>query len=71
MGEVATKTAFVNPFSQLNSCICECELTPLCRHHHRCKQAEGWWLEQPEPGVLVWHTPAGRTYTTTPTRYAA
>jgi hypothetical protein len=41
------------------------------RHHHRCKQAEGWWLEQPEPGVMVWHTPVGRTYTTTPTRYAA
>ncbi len=50
---------------------CECNLAPLCRHHHRCKQAEGWWLEQPEPGVLVWHTPAGRTYTTTPTQYAA
>ena len=50
---------------------CECNLAPLCRHHHRCKQAEGWWLEQPGPGVLVWHTPAGRTYTTTPTRYAA
>jgi len=50
---------------------CECNLAPLCRHHHRCKQAEGWWLEQPEPGVLVWHTPAGRTYTTTPTQYAS
>jgi hypothetical protein len=50
---------------------CECNLAPLCRHHHRCKQAEGWRLEQPEPGVLVWHTPAGRTYTTTPTHYAA
>ena len=49
---------------------CECNLAPLCRHHHRCKQAEGWRLEQPEPGVLVWHTPAGRTYTTTPTQYA-
>jgi len=23
------------------------------RHHHGCKQAEGWCLEQPEPGVLV------------------
>jgi len=42
---------------------------PLCRHHHRCKQAEGWWLEQPEPGVLVWRTPSGRTYTTTPAEY--
>jgi len=46
-----------------------CEGSPLCRHHHRCKQAEGWRLAQPEPGVLVWHTPAGRTYTTTPSVY--
>jgi hypothetical protein len=50
---------------------CECNLAPLCRHHHRCKQAEGWWLAQPQPGVLAWHTPAGRTYTTTPTQYAS
>ncbi len=49
---------------------CECNLAPLCRHHHRLKQADGWQLEQPQPGVLVWHTPAGRTYTTTPTQYA-
>src|SRR5712691_5411625 len=48
---------------------CPCNLAPLCRHHHRCKQAQGWWLEQPEPGVLKWQTPAGRTYTTTPTEY--
>jgi hypothetical protein len=50
---------------------CECNLAPLCRHHHRLKQADGWQLEQPQPGVLVWHTPAGRTYTTTPTHYAS
>jgi Domain of unknown function (DUF222) len=49
---------------------CECNLAPLCRHHHRCKQAEGWQLEQPQPGVLAWRTPSGRTYTTTPTKYA-
>ena len=48
---------------------CPCNLAPLCRHHHKCKQKDGWMLEQPEPGVLVWRTPAGRTYTTTPTRY--
>jgi hypothetical protein len=48
---------------------CQCDLAPLCRHHHRCKQAEGWQLEQPEPGVLVWRIPAGRTYATTPTSY--
>ena len=48
---------------------CLCNLAPLCRKHHRCKQAEGWRLEQPEPGVLVWQTPSGRTYTITPTEY--
>jgi hypothetical protein len=48
---------------------CECNLAPLCRHHHRAKQAEGWWLEQPEPGVLRWRTPSGRAYTTLPTVY--
>jgi Domain of unknown function (DUF222) len=50
---------------------CDCNLAPLCRHHHRCKQAQGWHLDQPEPGVLVWRTPTGRTYTTTPTVYPA
>jgi Domain of unknown function (DUF222) len=48
---------------------CECDLAPLCRHHHRCKQAEGWQLTQPEPGVLVWRTPSGRSYSTMPTVY--
>jgi len=48
---------------------CECGLAPLCRHHHRCKQAQGWQLTQPEPGVLVWRTPHRRTFTTTPTEY--
>jgi hypothetical protein len=48
---------------------CECNLHPLCRHHHQVKQAPGWHLEQPEPGVLVWTTPSGRTYTTTAEPY--
>ena len=50
---------------------CECDLAPLCRHHHRCKQAQGWQLEQPEPGVMIWRTPAGRVYITRPTQYPA
>jgi hypothetical protein len=50
---------------------CECDLAPLCRHHHRCKQSQGWKLEQTSPGVLVWRTPAGRTYATGPTQYPA
>ena len=49
---------------------CECGLGPLCRRHHRCKQAQGWTLEQPEPGVFVWITPARRRYTTSPETYA-
>ncbi len=56
------------PFDQ-GGRTCECNLAPLCRHHHRCKQSEGWQLEQPEPGVLVWRTPARRIYTTTPAEY--
>jgi hypothetical protein len=50
---------------------CECNLAPLCRRHHMIKQGQGWKLEQPEPGVLVWATPAGLTRTTTPTSYVA
>ena len=53
----------------LGGVTCECNISPLCRHHHRVKQAQGWWLSQPEPGVLKWKTPAGRTHTTTPTEY--
>lgn len=45
---------------------CECNLGPLCRHHHRCKQSGGWRLDQPSPGVMQWTTPAGRRYLTTP-----
>jgi hypothetical protein len=50
---------------------CECDLAPLCRHHHKCKQSDGWTLEQPEPGVLRWRTPSGRSYVTGPTAYLA
>jgi ribosomal protein L12E/L44/L45/RPP1/RPP2 len=48
---------------------CECNLYPLCRRHHRCKQDEGWHLRQPEPGRLIWTTPSGRTYATTTEPY--
>jgi hypothetical protein len=47
----------------------ECNLGPPCRRHHRVKQAPGWQLSQPEPGVMRWQTPSGRTYTTSPTVY--
>lgn len=50
---------------------CECNLAPLCRRHHRAKQAPGWHLEQPQPGILVWSLPHGRRYTTIPGTYPA
>jgi hypothetical protein len=48
---------------------CECNLYPLCRQHHRCKQAPGWHLSQPHPGQLTWTLPNGRTYTPLPEPY--
>ena len=47
----------------------ECNLGPKCRRHHRAKQAPGWHVEQPEPGISRWTLPSGRTHTTTPTIY--
>jgi hypothetical protein len=35
------------------------KLIPLCRRHHQAKQAHGWRLDQPRPGVLTWTTPPG------------
>ena len=48
---------------------CECNLGPLCRRHHRCKQSRGWALEQPSPGIMIWTTPSGRQYSTVTTSY--
>jgi hypothetical protein len=48
---------------------CECNLSPLCARHHHAKHAPGWQLQQPEPGVMRWTLPSGRSYTTRPTRY--
>jgi hypothetical protein len=48
---------------------CECNLGPPCTRHHHAKHAPGWKLEQPEPGIMRWTPPSGRSYTTTPTRY--
>jgi hypothetical protein len=49
---------------------CECNLACLCRRHHQAKQAQGWWLDQPEPGVLIWRLPHGRSYRVDPRRHS-
>lgn len=43
---------------------CLCNLAPLCRWHHRAKQAPGWHLSQDQPGVMTWRLPSGRIYAT-------
>ncbi len=53
----------------LGGATCRCNLAPLCRRHHQAKQAEGWRLDQPEPGILVWTLPHGRRYRVEPPAY--
>ena len=48
---------------------CLCNGGPKCRHDHRLKQHPRWKVNQLPDGTFRWTTPAGRTYTTEPTRY--
>jgi hypothetical protein len=48
---------------------CLCNTGPKCRHDHRLKQHPRWRVDQLPDGTFRWATPAGRTYTTEPTRY--
>ncbi len=48
---------------------CLCNTGPKCRHDHRLKQRPRWQVDQLPDGTFRWTTPAGRTYTTEPTRY--
>ena len=47
----------------------ECNLSPPCEHHHMLKHSPGWTLQQPQPGIMRWTGPSGRSYTTHPTTY--
>jgi hypothetical protein len=58
------------PFDQ-GGPTCECNGGPLCRRHHRAKQAPGWRLEQRDPGRMTWRLPSGRVYETIGEPYAA
>jgi hypothetical protein len=48
---------------------CLCNTAPKCRHDHRLKQHPRWRVDQLPDGTFRWTTPAGRTYSTEPTRY--
>jgi hypothetical protein len=58
------------PFDQ-GGPTCECNGGPLCRSHHRAKQAPGWHLDQRQPGVMTWRLPSSREYRTTGEPYTA
>jgi hypothetical protein len=48
---------------------CLCNGGPKCRHDHQLKQDPRWKVTQHPDGTFTWTTPAGRQYTTEPTRY--
>ena len=48
---------------------CLCNTGPKCRQDHRLKQHPKWAVDQLPDGTFRWTTPAGRSYTTEPTRY--
>jgi Domain of unknown function (DUF222) len=48
---------------------CLCNGGPKCRHDHRLKQHPKWKVDQLPDGIFRWTIPAGRGYTTEPTRY--
>jgi hypothetical protein len=41
---------------------CECNLAPLCRHHHRLKTHAGWRYTPIEPAVYLWSEPHGQQF---------
>ena len=44
-------------------------LAVLCRHHHLLKHSPGWTTELHADGVMLWTSPAGKTYRTEPWAY--
>ncbi len=44
-------------------------LAVLCRHHHLLKHSPGWTTELDADGVMLWTSPAGKTYRTEPWAY--
>ena len=50
-----------------NGPTCSCNLSALCKRHHRFKHhAPGWTLTNDGQGRLTWHAPSGQTYDAAP-----
>ncbi|MFN8189444.1 MAG: HNH endonuclease signature motif containing protein [Nocardioidaceae bacterium] len=48
-------------------CSCSCNITPVCRHHHRLKTHYRWRSKMLEPGVVLWTSPHGYVFLRDPT----
>lgn len=46
---------------------CDCNLAPLCRHHHRLKTHAGWTYTLLETGSSLWSDPHGQQFLVDPT----
>jgi hypothetical protein len=53
------------PHSQ-GGATCDCNLHPLCRHHHRLRHLLGWRYKRDATGVITWTSPLHHTYTKHP-----
>jgi hypothetical protein len=42
------------------------DLAPLCRHDHITRHQRGWTVKRSRPGVYVWISPLGHSYTVQP-----
>jgi hypothetical protein len=54
---------------RLGGATCPCNLSAECPRHHHLKHLPGWRLDQPQPGILTWTTPARLTHTVAPGPY--
>lgn len=41
---------------------CDCNIAPLCRHHHQLKTHAGWRYTPLETGVWLWSDPHGQQF---------
>ncbi|WP_084678199.1 HNH endonuclease signature motif containing protein [Actinopolymorpha alba] len=64
---VAEKCEADHTFEHRNGgTTCACNLTMLCKRHHRAKHEGGWWWTRQEPGTMRAQSPLGHAYDVDP-----
>jgi hypothetical protein len=54
-----------HPWSEFHTTVTD-DLAPLCRHDHVTRHQRGWTVRRSRPGVYVWVSPLGHSYTVQP-----